>query len=142
MGKMVLFIEDEVFTVRALAKCLKECEGYTVDLVEDLREAAKLLSSKKYDLLILDIMLPHDGVIDQNVSPKESGIAFVRELQKGIIAGQNVSENTDVPIVVLTAVVDPRSMKKIRELKPAVLLRKPVAWKEFLAAVQKAEGNK
>ena len=141
MNKRVLFIEDEAFTVKALAKFLSEFEDYTVDLLEDLTEAVRLLSRQKYDLLILDIMLPHNGIIDEKVSPKKSGIAFARALRQGRVAGYNVAENADIPLLVLTAIVDPRSTREVKMLKPSSLLRKPVAWTEFYDAVQTATGS-
>jgi len=136
MKKRVLFIEDEAFTVKAFVKYLNEFEDYNVELLEDLTEAVRLLSIHKYDLIILDIMLPHNGIIDEKVSPKKSGIAFARALRQGRVAGHNVAENADIPLLVLTAVVDPRSTREIKMLKPAGILRKPVAWTEFFDAVQ------
>lgn len=140
MDKRVLFIEDEPFTVEPLATMLRE-RGYTVELIVDLTEAARLLSSQRYSLLILDIMLPHNGIIEQSTSPKKSGIAFAKMLRVGGTKDHNMGINADLPVVVLTAVMDPSSISEIRELKPAGLLRKPVAWTEFFQAVEAAVGS-
>jgi CheY-like chemotaxis protein len=137
MSKKILFIEDEAFTVRALANLLRDNKGYKVDLV-DITKAAELLSKDVYDLLVLDIMLPHDGIVPRDISPKESGIVFAKMLQQGKLGDYDVKQNAKVPIIVLTAVVDPNSTREIKNLKPFTLLRKPVAWEEFYKAVQDA----
>ncbi|MGD0596176.1 MAG: response regulator [Sedimentisphaerales bacterium] len=140
MSKKIIFIEDEAFTVRALANYLRDKKGYEVVLV-GITKAAELLSQGVYDLLVLDIMLPHDGIVPQNTPPKTSGIAFAKMLKRGKLGNYDVKQNAKIPIIVLTAVVDPNSIKEIKSLEPSVLLRKPVTWEEFYDAVKNALGT-
>lgn len=53
----ILLVEDEQTLARGLEYNLSS-EGYNVTLAIDGKEALKILESKKFDLFILDIMLP------------------------------------------------------------------------------------
>ncbi|PIY95465.1 MAG: response regulator [Candidatus Kerfeldbacteria bacterium CG_4_10_14_0_8_um_filter_42_10] len=55
--KRVLIIEDEVALLYALQSKLS-IEGFEAEAVSTGKEGLKLLQEKKYDLLILDIILP------------------------------------------------------------------------------------
>ena len=62
MGQMrILVIEDEKKTAAFLAKGLREA-GFAVDLARDGETGLEQARATKFDLLIVDIMLPHkDG---------------------------------------------------------------------------------
>ncbi|NOZ73836.1 MAG: response regulator transcription factor [FCB group bacterium] len=58
----ILFIEDEWKVARAVAEGL-EREGYQIELAHNGEEGFFLLNSRKFDLLLLDLMLPgRDGL--------------------------------------------------------------------------------
>lgn len=58
----ILIVEDETPTANFLRKGLHE-EGYTVDLARHGAEADDLVFVVKYDLIVLDVMLPEmDGI--------------------------------------------------------------------------------
>ena len=60
-GSKVLLVEDEETMGRGLEYNLSE-EGYEVKWAKDGKMALELFSKENYDLIILDIMLPHyDG---------------------------------------------------------------------------------
>ncbi|MDD2500612.1 MAG: response regulator transcription factor [Geobacter sp.] len=78
----VLVVEDEKKVAAFIKRGLEE-EGYQVDAVHDGEEAVQQARSQPYDLLILDVMLPH-----------KDGLSVVRELrQSGMLA----------PVLMLTA---------------------------------------
>lgn len=54
----ILLVEDEDNLAMGLIFNLEE-EGYEVNRAKDGREAIKLFTSKSYDLVILDVMLPY-----------------------------------------------------------------------------------
>ena len=61
VNNRILLVEDEESLAVGLEYNLVE-EGYTVDWVKDGKAALKKFESKKFDLIILDIMLPYvDG---------------------------------------------------------------------------------
>jgi signal transduction histidine kinase/DNA-binding NarL/FixJ family response regulator len=64
----ILVLEDEPTVVRLIADVLRE-EGHLVDTVLDSREGLELARTRRYDLVICDLRMPH---VD--------GRAFYREL--------------------------------------------------------------
>jgi DNA-binding response OmpR family regulator len=58
----VLLIEDEIRLAENIVKALREGPGFAVDHAEDGATALDLAGNRVYDLVILDLMLPHvDG---------------------------------------------------------------------------------
>jgi two-component system OmpR family response regulator/two-component system alkaline phosphatase synthesis response regulator PhoP len=80
----VLVVEDEP-NIRELVCLHLGLEGYTCDSLGDGREALKQAEAARYDLLVLDVMIP--GL---------DGLALCR-------AVRNSRTNRDVPILMLTA---------------------------------------
>ncbi|HEY9639388.1 MAG TPA: response regulator, partial [Coleofasciculaceae cyanobacterium] len=54
----ILLVDDEVELTEPLSRILRR-QGYTVEVVHDGLEGNRLAAAGKYDLLILDWMLPH-----------------------------------------------------------------------------------
>src|ERR1039457_6200431 len=111
----ILLIEDEKKTAAFLAKGLHE-EGHTVDRVTDGEAGLELAGAKRYDLLIVDVMLP-----------KKDGWAVVSELR-----GRGVR----TAILFLTARDSVRDRVKGLELGADDYLVKPFAFAELLARVR------
>ncbi len=55
--KKILYVEDDEDTLNAV-KVLLKTQGYKVDGAANGKEALKLISKEKHDLILLDIMLP------------------------------------------------------------------------------------
>lgn len=55
--KKILFVEDDPFLIDIYTTKLKE-EGFSVEVAENGEKCQRLLSEKKFDLLLLDIVLP------------------------------------------------------------------------------------
>jgi len=53
----ILLVDDEVITLKITRKLLTQ-SGYEVDIAPSSAEAMKLLGSKQYDLVIVDITMP------------------------------------------------------------------------------------
>ena len=80
----VLVVEDEIRLAENIAAGLREGPGYAVDVAHDGEDALHLCTTSKYDLVVLDLMLP-----------KMSGEDVVRSLRRL----QNAT-----PVLMLTAV--------------------------------------
>jgi two-component system copper resistance phosphate regulon response regulator CusR len=78
----ILLVEDEPSAAHMLAKGLRE-QSYAVDIAADGEAAVYQASVNDYDLIILDVMLPH-----------KDGFEVCRELR---------TEGLTVPILMLTA---------------------------------------
>jgi two-component system copper resistance phosphate regulon response regulator CusR len=111
----LLIVEDERKTAAFLAKGLREAD-FEVDVAHDGEAGAELALSKKFDLLIVDVMLP-----------KKDGWALVEELR---------AANNSTPILFLTARDTVRDRVKGLELGADDYLVKPFAFSELLARVR------
>lgn len=89
----ILVVDDEKLIVKGIRFSLEQ-EGMEVECAYDGEEAIEKISSGKYDLILLDLMLP-----------KKDGLEVCRE----------VRETSDVPIIMLTAKND--DMDKILGLE-------------------------
>ena len=59
----VLIIEDEPRLAENMARSMREGAGYAVDIAPDGQEGLFMAESSEYDLVLLDLMLPHlDGM--------------------------------------------------------------------------------
>lgn len=56
----VLLLEDDPAMQRLVTALLKR-EGYRIDVVDKGMAAIESLTSKPYDVVLLDIMMPHEG---------------------------------------------------------------------------------
>jgi two-component system copper resistance phosphate regulon response regulator CusR len=111
----ILVIEDEKKTAAFLAKGLREAD-FTVDVAPDGETGLEQARASKFDLLIVDIMLPH-----------KDGWDVVTELRRGEVR---------TPILFLTARDSVRDRVKGLELGADDYLVKPFAFPELLARVR------
>lgn len=93
MAKKVLVVDDEKLIVKGLRFSLEQ-DGMEVDCAYDGEEALNAAAHKKYDVILLDVMLP-----------KFTGFEVC----------QQIREYSDVPIIMLTAKGD--DMDKILGLE-------------------------
>ena len=82
MPRKILIVDDEPSMVKGLQFNLEKQEGYIIDAAYDGEEALALFKPDKYDLILLDLMLPK---ID------------------GMEVCQKIREVSDVPIIMLSA---------------------------------------
>lgn len=112
----VLLVDDDRQTRLKLSRNL-ESEGYTVGVAQGGRQALDMLESESFDLIILDILMPEvDGF---TVLSQVKATPALRE----------------IPVVVISAVDDPESIEKCRQLGAAEYLIKPVSAEHLNACV-------
>src|SRR3954468_19219822 len=111
----VLLIEDKKKTAGFLAKGLRE-DDLEVEIAYDGETGLELARTKKFDLLIVDVMLPN-----------KDGWTVVGELRKS---------GMRTPILFLTARDSVRDRVKGLELGAADYLVKPFAFSELMARVR------
>lgn len=78
----ILLIEDEAKVAKAVSEGLRK-EGYDVDSAHTGEEGFYLLSTKEFDMVLLDLMLPG-----------RSGLEILRSIREG---------DNPIPVLVLTA---------------------------------------
>ena len=111
----ILVIEDEQKTAAFLAKGLREA-GFVVDLARDGETGSERARTTRFDLLIVDVMLPN-----------KNGWEVVAELRR---------DGVRTPILFLTARDSVRDRVKGLELGADDYLVKPFAFPELLARVR------
>src|SRR6266478_2527554 len=111
----ILLIEDERKTAAFLTKGLRE-GGFKVDVARDGETGLELARASKFDLLIVDVMVP-----------KKDGWEVVAELRR---------DGMRTPILFLTARDGVRDRVKGLELGADDYLVKPFAFSELLARVR------
>ena len=117
MSAEILIVEDEENMARFIELELMH-EGYTVSKAGDGRTALSMAAASRYDLILLDIMLP--GI---------NGIEVLRRLQ----------QDTDAPPVILLTARD-AVMDKVAGLDAGAVdyITKPFAIEELLARIRVA----
>jgi two-component system, OmpR family, copper resistance phosphate regulon response regulator CusR len=111
----ILVIEDEKKTAAFLAKGLREA-GFEVDVAPDGELGLERARANKFDLFVVDIMLPH-----------KDGWEVVSELK---------ADGVRTPILFLTARDSVRDRVKGLELGADDYLVKPFAFSELVARVR------
>ncbi|HAJ45679.1 MAG TPA: DNA-binding response regulator, partial [Alphaproteobacteria bacterium] len=119
----VLVIDDDKRICSLLQRYLLE-NGYMVSTANDAAEAGRLMASLTFDLLILDVMMPG-----------EDGLSFAHR----------VRQNSDVPILLLTARGEPEDRIAGLEKGADDYLAKPFQTEELIARlralIRRASGN-
>ncbi len=111
----ILVVEDNIKIAKNL-KTILDHHSFSVDLAHDGDSGEKLALSTKYDLVILDLMLP-----------KKDGLSICKDLRK---------KDINVPIIMLTALGELDD--KIEGLDSGAddYLVKPFAMQELLARIR------
>lgn len=109
----ILAIDDDTRLRTLLGRFLGE-NGFSVSLAKDTSEARSLMEESKFDLLIVDVMLPN-----------ETGVEFTNFIR----------QSSNIPIIILTARGD--SDERIRGLESGAddYLLKPFEPKELLLRI-------
>ena len=111
----ILLVEDEKHIATFIKKGL-EAESYSVDVARDGREGLLLATTKEYDLLILDIILP-----------EMNGIELCRKVR---------STGIKIPVLLLSAM--DAVTNKVEGLEGGAddYLTKPFAFSELIARIK------
>ncbi len=111
----ILVVEDEEKIAKFIKRGFKE-EGYAVDIAADGEQGHLSVAANKYDLVILDLMLP-----------KMSGLELCRRLR---------TEKNGIPILVLSAKDSVKDKVTGLDAGADDYLAKPFAFEELLARVR------
>lgn len=114
MGKNILVVDDDK-DIRELIAVYMKTENFNVDNASNGEEALKLIKGKKYDLVILDIMMP-----------KVDGLQTLIEIRKSYT----------MPVIFLTAKDEEIDMIKGLALGADDYIAKPFSSMELIARVK------
>lgn len=114
---LILIVDDNPKNLQVLGNYL-QLEGYIVEFAINGESALDWTGRKKFDLILLDIMMP---VID--------GFVVCESIKKNPL-------NHETPVIFLTAKVDTESIVKAFELGAVDYIIKPFNQKELIARVR------
>lgn len=109
-----MVVDDEP-QILDMLKCTLEDEGYEVDVAADGKSGLNLLTKHKPDLVLLDIRMP-----DLN----------------GYQVLELIREQSGVPVIMLTGVLEPISVYQSVSLGADDYVRKPFRTRELLARIK------
>lgn len=123
MSKKILVIEDEKGIQEFLRACLEQ-SGYIVNLASDGVEGMKAFQKELYDLIILDILMPR---------------------MDGYAVCELIRQESDVPILMLTALGDEKDQIKGFDVLADDYITKPFSFpvliKRVEAALRRRQGS-
>lgn len=118
----ILIVDDEVALSRLLQSDLSEDSLYSVDIASDGAEAINRLQEQVYDVVLLDIKMPHVGGIEV--------LKFIKEY----------SPSTQV--IMLTNYADVKTAIETTKLGAYDFLSKPYDFDELMATIERAVERK
>jgi len=119
--KRLLVVDDEKDIV-TLLQLLLEREGYIVDIATSAYDALERAHDHRYEMLVTDLMMP--GM---------DGFQLIKKLRQYYA--------TNIPVLVVTAIKDPRPKLDAVGLHDADILEKPFVRKTLVAAIKKLVGE-
>jgi len=128
--KNILFIDDDYKRLSSHFEMLR-IQGYTVNAVTSAKEALEEFreNKDKYDLIILDIMMPKDEFTREETSfGRTTGLVLLKKFRE-------ISE--EIPIIVLTVLRDPTIMEKAQKLGVNEYLLKPQLPSQLAEAIER-----
>ena len=115
--KNILMVEDDS-TIAFAVKYAVEQEGFNLDIAENLENARKIVNSKEYDLILLDVMLPD-----------EDGLEILRKIRQ-------TPETRRVPVIMVTAKTTELDKVKGLDLGADDYITKPFGIMELISRVK------
>lgn len=105
MSKRILWLDNDPAYLETYEEALKE-SGFEVEIVTTVTAAERLIESKEYDLLLLDVMIPTKNEAEENLYPPETtdsglktGLLFYRRMKAKL-------DQLKTPVLVMTVRLD------------------------------------
>ncbi len=121
---MKALVADDVPMIRKLVEFHLKRIGFDISNAVDGVEALTLAASSKFDLILLDIMMPR---ID--------GLEVLRRVRAGTI-------NKETPVIIMTAYGDSENVKKAEEYGANEFIFKPIEQISFRQKVMDVINSK
>lgn len=114
-------IEDEMIIAESICLALRKLNYEVVGPALNCDDAIQMLAEETPDLIILDIEL--------------------NDARDGIELGDFVNKHYEIPIVILTAYSDIRTIERAKPIRPSAFLVKPFKKEDLYSAVEIALSN-
>lgn len=103
IARRILIVEDESLLAEMMSFTITR-HGFEIKTVYSGKEALETLGKEKFDLVLLDILLPDKG-----------GLEILREMRSG---------NDNTPVIILSNISDEEIIKRAKELGAKEFLTK------------------
>ena len=107
MGKSVILVVEDETDFRELIKMRLESNGFSVVTAVDGYQGIKVAHAERPDLILLDLMLPAGD-----------GLSVLEKLKLS-------SDTSDIPVIVLTGMINEEYKEKVLEKGVEAYLQKP-----------------
>ncbi len=112
-NNIALWIDDDAQSLWDMVNPLIK-EGWQIDYALNFQEAVeKIESTKKYDLIILDIIIPSGTSKYKSIEQ----LAKIDNIQYGLKLLTIMADKLKVPVIVFTVVSDPIVLDQIRDFE-------------------------
>jgi CheY-like chemotaxis protein len=127
--KSILYIDDDL--IRTLFHMLHD-SGYKVMPADNAELALGELKRKKYDLILLDIMMQPLLFVsrEKGGDEYETGVYLVQKIKESI--------NKETPIIVITGNPVPEVEAKLQDIGVVAYLRKPLELQDLEKEIESA----
>ena len=119
-----VLVVDDVEANRALMTALLSGLGLTVDVACNGAEAVEVAKSGAYDLILMDVQMPVMDGLTATRTLRALGVTF-----------------EDLPVIALTANVQPEQIDRCRQAGMTGHVGKPIEMGELLSAIRNALGG-
>lgn len=120
--KRVLIVDDDESTRLLLERILQALPGLEITLADGGAQTLELLAKNKYDVVMLDLLMPGVG-----------GIELLTRMRKS-------SANKATPVIVCSMIADPDTNIAVRSLNVSDYVVKPILREAVIKAVKAALG--
>lgn len=121
MGSKKILVVDDEEILRMLITDTLEFEGYTIEEAEDGRQGYEKITSNRYDLILLDYMMPH-----------LTGMEVLEKMQ---------SLALEVPVIMLTAKAQQADREMAHSYGANYFMPKPFSPAELVTLVNQILGD-
>ena len=121
--KKILVVDDEESMRLLLRRVLEAIPATEVALADGPDEAMDRIAERRYDLVLLDLLMPVEG-----------GIQFLTRLR-------DMPSTRSTPVIIVSAVSDPETRTVCQSMGVSDYVVKPIDRQALLAAVRKQLGS-
>ena len=125
-ARKILVVDDDRVILKTLSMALTQ-NGYEVLTASDGAEAVSIVTDKKPDLILLDLLFPPDAM---NVGGALQDGFFIMEWLR------RMGEAEDIPIIIISAAPSAKDRKHALEAGAVAFFPKPIDRLALLAAIR------
>lgn len=117
----ILLIEDDYIYKTVMLNYMYQYGINEIDVVDNYREAIKLLASNHFDIVLIDV--------------------FISGSKTGISLGHYIRDNYGTPFIYVTANLSQKLLEIMKDTHPVAVISKPIEAESFISTIKLAVYN-